>query len=172
MRTIKLLATVALIAVTTIMFTSCSKENQVEQDNQIEEEKHIEGKWKITKASSTDDDSFSYARGETWIFKENGKCSIYVMLDEEYEEDHDGIWTLIDDKLTIELEPKTYTGTERDHDGNYISYTQEMSATGTFDIEKLNKDKLVISGSWKYSVKEDNETETYKYKVDYEFEAK
>ena len=81
MRKYKLFLVVALIAATSMMLTSCSKE------------KRIEGKWKVTRASG----EFSDDKGSVWTFKESGDVTFQV---DEYE--YDGTWYVSGDELTIE----------------------------------------------------------------------
>ena len=81
MRKYKLFLVVALIAATSMMLTSCSKE------------KRIEGKWKVTRASG----DFSDDKGSVWIFKESGDVTFQVN-----EMDLDGTWYVSGDELTID----------------------------------------------------------------------
>lgn len=84
----KIFGLVALLAATTMVFMSCSKESK------------IEGKWKITKASPSEieDD-----KGETWTFKEGGSWS--GVIDGL---DVDGDWTISKDDLTISTKMESY----------------------------------------------------------------
>ena len=159
MKSFKFFAAVVLMSVTTIMFSSCSKEKQ------------IEGKWKCTSAKTSDSYyDLSSTKGEVWNFKDNGKCTVFLSYQENKGEDYDGTWSIDGDELIIELEPETYT------DGSLKSTEETI---GTFEIEELSKNELIISGKWVSTVKttgssyaDENGTSTYTTKANYEFEPK
>ena len=83
---LKLFAMVALLAATTFMFTSCSKESQ------------ITGKWRVTRANSSEI-NVSNDKDETWTFKEKGVFSGVVQGI-----DVNGTWNVSKDNLTINFE--------------------------------------------------------------------
>ena len=134
----KLFAVVALLAATTMFFVSCSKESQ------------IEGKWKVTRAYSSDAD-FSDDKGETWNFKDGGTGSA-TLFGMEFDMD----WAVSGDNLTIELDGVYYSG-------------YRAKCTGDFDIETLNSSDMELEGTW--TIKVDGETEA-RVKVEYDMDKK
>lgn len=129
---IKLFATIALLAIVALSVSSCSKESK------------IEGKWKITKATG----EFSYDKGSTWTFKENGSCTIALG-----EEDWDGDWSISKDELSIDLEE-----------------VDDIKISGEFTIDELSGSAMSLSGTW--TAKDTDEGYTDKEKVSYDFEKK
>lgn len=114
---VKVFAMVALLAATTLMFSSCSKESQ------------ITGKWRVVRASSNDL-NVSDDKGEIWTFKEKGDFSGYIGG-----VDLTGSWSVSGDELTITMDdPLTYSG---------ISW----KASGVFSIDELKSQEMTLSGN-------------------------
>ena len=114
---LKLFAMVALLAATTFMFTSCSKESQ------------ITGKWRVTRANSSEI-NVSNDKDETWTFKEKGKFSGYMG-----NLDVSGTWKVSGDELTIESDDKLYI------EGAYFN------AIAEFTIDELKNKEMSLSGN-------------------------
>ena len=72
----KLIGIVCLVMAAMVAFSSCSKEQQ------------IVGKWKITKAK-INGENHENDEGETWIFKEGGKCILHF-----YSADYEGTYSV------------------------------------------------------------------------------
>lgn len=115
---VKVFAMVALLAATTLMFSSCSKESQ------------ITGKWRITRVSSSEWSAVSDDKGEVWNFKEGGKGSVILTGN-----DFDASWTISGDNLNLELDGVYYSG-------------EKVKCTGDFSIETLKSKEMSLSGSW------------------------
>jgi hypothetical protein len=142
MTKLRFFAVVALVAATAIMFTSCSKE------------KKLEGKWKITKSSTSESGyDFSEAKGESWSFKDNGKCSVHITWTSSYKRDYDGTFSVSGNTLSIDLDKDSY--------GDKVD--------GEFDIDELSSKELSISGTW--TIKEEGYNPG-KVKCSYDFEKK
>ena len=139
MRKFKLFAIVALMAATTMMLSSCFKETL------------IVGKWKVSHISS-DMNTFDYDEGQTWTFKDNGSCTIFLMGVEI-----DGEWDISKGTLYIDL------------DKFYAKDYNEIKIDGEFDIDELNSSEMELSGKWIGKV-DGGESESIK--VDYRFKKK
>jgi hypothetical protein len=109
-------------------------------------EKKIVGKWKVTKATSSDEDIddilSEYDKGCTWSFKDNGDCTV------------------------------TFCG--YDCDGEYYVSKNTLSITCKIDGEKLDWDmdideltnkEMSLSGTFRFDYDE-------KYKVSYSLEKR
>ena len=139
LRKFKLLGVIALLAITVATVSSCGKD------------KKIVGKWKITSATG----SFSYDKGETWTFKDNGKC--VIVIDNE---PYDGEWSVSKDNLTIDIEE------------------DEFTINGDFSIDELKSSSMSLSGEWVAKIDYDyyyyksSSKETERIRGSYEFEKK
>ena len=144
----KFIGIICFVLAAMVAFSSCSKP-----------EKTIIGKWKITKASlKIDGDEYcsSEDKGETWVFKDNGKCSLYILYN-----DYEGKYTVRKNTLTIDVE----------HD---FGEGEVVTLSGDLDIDEINKEEMSISGTVEYRY-DDNyygDHETTKAKLAYEFEKK
>ncbi len=138
-KSVKTFAMVALLAATALMFASCSKDAQ------------IVGKWKITRAASSDWTSVSDDRGETWTFKEKGKGTVIITGS-----DFDMTWSISSDNLTLDV------------DGVYLG-GEKVRCTGDFVIDELKSKTMTISGNW---ILKSEGTQVAKHKVTYEFDKK
>jgi len=132
---LKLFGLIFLLLTTVAFMSSCQKN-----------EKKIVGKWKVTKATSSDEDIddilSEYDKGCTWSFKDNGDCTV------------------------------TFCG--YDCDGEYYVSKNTLSITCKIDGEKLDWDmdideltnkEMSLSGTFRFDYDE-------KYKVSYSLEKR
>ena len=141
-RKIKLLGIIAILSILVVSVSSCSKE------------KKIVGKWKVTSATG----DFLEDKGNTWTFKENGKCTIPTG-----ELEIDGEWTISSDNLTIDInQPLTIEG-----------YNCNIKGTADFDIETLSNKEMSLSGNVNLKLYYQNVlVESEAMKGSYDFEKK
>ena len=131
------LCMMALIAI--MGLTSCTKKP----------EDLIVGKWKITNYQMYKDDGEEIplpgATGETWTFTENGSftgwCRVWQNQIDNY----------LDSRYIVDDEELTIRG------GNFVFGDEEC--VFVFDINEITKEKLTISGKWKYYKWKDNFSE-------------
>lgn len=117
----------ALLALTIVSISSCSKEDR------------IVGKWKITHASG----DLSDDKGGTWTFKEKGTCSFTL-----FELDFEGEWSISKDNLTIDCS-ETRNGSKVNISGDFEIdnlTSSEMSLSGEWIVKVDDeKDKIKVS---------------------------
>ena len=117
----------------------------------------IVGRWEITYAK-IDGYKDEELEGETWSFKDNGKFS-GCCFDYEYEIDCN--WVINGKELVLKGGDLEY---------NEPGYSAE--AVVTLDIEKLDKNDLIVSGKVKIEEVEDGYHENDSFKVSFELERK
>lgn len=118
-------------------------------------EKQIVGKWKIVYAK-VDGYKDEYAVGHVWTFKDNGKFSGYLGLDDFEEEEFYCNWLIDEGELV-------FNG--GDLENNSEGFEEIVL---TLDIEQLDKENLVVSGKVRYK----SGYSSGSYNVSYELERK
>lgn len=141
----KFIGIVCLVLAAMVAFSSCSKP-----------EKQIIGKWKITKAKYIDE-GYDYGgddKGESWTFKENGKCILNMMGGYEWY----GEYSITKNTLTIDVEWKW-------EDWHY-------TLSGDLDIDEFNKNEMAVSGELYFTDVYPGNLSPSRPKISYELERK
>ena len=138
-------------------------------------EKQIVGKWIINyaKFDGYEDED---AEGEVWTFKENGKFRGYMVFDnkkirstEKEGGDIDCNWYIDGNELVLK-------GGDLEYSESGSGWSSRLEIVITMDIEKLDKEELILSGKMKIedSYTEDGYTDydSEVIKVAYELAAK
>ena len=121
-----------------VAFSSCSKEQQ------------IVGKWKITKAK-INGENHENDEGETWIFKEGGKCILHF-----YSADYEGTYSVKKNTLSVDVEDGGSGWKDRYY--------------GDLDLDEFNKNEMAVSGTLKNTYSEEGYgSENITEKFNFEF---
>ena len=134
----KLIGIVCLIMAAMVAFSSCSKEQQ------------IVGKWKITKAKINGENREN-DEGETWIFKEGGKCILHF-----YSDDYEGTYSVKKNTLSVDVEVSRSSWKDRYY--------------GDLDLDEFNKNEMAVSGTLKNTFYEEgygSESNTEKFNFEF-----
>ena len=146
----KLIGIVCLVMAAMVAFSSCSKEQQ------------IVGKWKITKAK-LDGENIDADEGETWVFKEGGKCILHIEG-----EDWEGDYSVKKNTLSLDL----------GNDYKESTITVKRTFSGDLDLDEFSKKEMTVSGKLKFTYDYtdyeygEHDSGTESWSLSYEFEKK